>query len=245
MGCRVGSGARTIACQTASQLCRSNPSVEVLSFFSPGGCSRSGKGLRVVVLAAHDWGTNAELIADVAELWLGRGVKTLDPTYGKGTWWKKWRPVNLVTHDIVIDGVDFRDVPHNDWEFGQVAFDPPYVSIGGRKTSGMKEMHERYGMDLTSKNPAELQFFINAGMKECIRVLRPGGVLVMKCQDYVSSGKLFPGTFHTLEHAINKCGLELVDRFEHIGTPRPQPRRRQQVHARRNLSTLFVFRKGK
>ncbi len=194
----------------------------------------------MVVLAAHDWPTNAELIRDVAELWLSRGVKTLDSTYGKGGWWKEWRPFILRAHTD-----DFRDLPYNSASFGQVAFDPPYVSIGGRETSGMKEMHQRYGMDRTPKTPVELQYLINAGMTECVRVLRPDGVLVRKCQDYVSSGKLFPGTFHTLEHAINKCGLGLVDRFEHIGTPRPQPRRRQQVHARRNLSTLFVFRKGK
>ncbi len=197
------------------------------------------------MLAAHDWPTNAELIRDVAELWLSRSLRTLDPTYGKGTWWKEWRPHILRTHDIANDGVDFRNVPYNSISFDQVAFDPPYVSVGGRETSGMKDMQRRYGMDRTPKTPEGLQHLIDQGMKECVRVLRPGGVLIMKCQDYVASGKLFPGTFYTLEHAINVLELELVDRFEHIGNPRPQPLGRQQVHARRNLSTLFVFRKGK
>jgi len=60
--------------------------------------------------------------------------------------------------------------------------------------------------------------------------------------DYVSSGKLWPGTFYLCEHAIRTCGLELVDRFEMIGQPGPQSQKRQ-VHARRNHSSLFVFRK--
>lgn len=48
------------------------------------------------------------------------------------------------------------------------------------------------------------------------------------------------GTHYTLTHAL-ELGLVLVDRFEHIGRPRPQSQKRQ-VHARRNLSTQLVLR---
>jgi hypothetical protein len=69
------------------------------------------------------------------------------------------------------------------------------------------------------------------------------GIVLVKCQDYISSGKLWPGTHPTLTCALD-LGFRFEDRFEHVmANPRPQPLRKQQVHAHRNLSTLFVFRK--
>ena len=192
------------------------------------------------ILASGSWPTNAELIADVAKLYLDESWRILDPTHGKGIWWKKWRPRELVTHDIRQDGVDFRSLPHRDAEFDAVAFDPPYVCVGGRKTTTIEDMHDRYGLTDAPKSPAELQDLINAGLAECLRVCKPGRPVLVKVQDYVSSGKLWIGTHHTLTHAL-KLGATLTDRFEHVTSIRPQPPGRRQVHARRNLSTLCVF----
>lgn len=199
------------------------------------------------ILAADHWATNADLIADVHRLGhLNDNWLTLDPTYGRGLWWTKWRPARLVAHDLdparAPDGpADFTRLPYRGGCFGAVAFDPPYVSVGGRRTTGMSDLHNRYGLSDAPKSPAGLQELINAGLDECNRVLRPGGVLLVKCQDYISSGKLWTGTHHTLSHALS-LGMGLVDRLEHLGGVRPQPPGRRQVHARRNLSTLFVLR---
>lgn len=200
----------------------------------------------MTVLAAHRWATNAELIADVAQLgYLRKEWVTLDPTYGRGVWWKKWRPDNLVTHDIAQDGVDFRALPEDDKTFDAVAFDPPYVSVGGRKTTGMPDFHERYGLHVAPTSPQGLQYVIEDGIDEMRRVLKPKGILLVKCQDYISSGKYWAGTYETHDYAIGWGHFELIDRFERIQpNPRPQPsRNRRQVHARRNLSTLLVFKK--
>jgi tRNA G10 N-methylase Trm11 len=193
------------------------------------------------ILAANNWPTNAELIADVAQLYLREDMVILDPTYGRGVWWRKWKPYNLITghHDR---GFDFTDMPFKPESFDAVTYDPPYVCIGGRKGSKMAKMHDHYGLFDAPDTPAKLQGLIDDGLEECMRVLKRGGILLVKCQDYVSSGKLWPGTHHTLHHALD-LELELLDRFEHYGAPRPQPAGRRQVHARRNLSTLFVFRK--
>ena len=196
------------------------------------------------VLAATYWPTNAHLIEACAQLgYLAADRPTLDPTYGRGIWWKRWRPNRLATHDIRLDGVDFRDLPHADQEFGAVAFDPPYVSVGGRKTTTMPDFQNRYGIDTAPTTPTGVQLLINAGLEECCRVLEPNGWLLVKCQDYISSGRLQPGTHWTLERAL-QLGMIYFDRLEHIAiAPRPQPSRRRQVHARRNLSTLLVFRR--
>ena len=197
-----------------------------------------------LVLAADTWASNAALIADIARLgYLKSTDRVLDPTYGQGNWWTLWRPAQLVTSDRYKGPVhdDFRHLPHADDTFDAVAFDPPYVCPGGRKTSTIQTMHGAYGMNGDDfRTPAELQQIINDGLAECARVVKPRGIVLVKCKDYVWSGRLFPGTHHTLTHALT-LGLELVDRFEHVGVPGPQSQTRQ-VHARRNLSTLVVFR---
>lgn len=215
------------------------------------------------VPAAYRWASNAELIADVAKLWLRKDMVTLDPTYGRGAWWRLWRPDSLSTHDVRKDGVDFRHLPEADNTFDLVAWDPPYVSVGGRSTSTIGEFNDRFGLADAPKDPASLQAYNNAGFAQVVRVVKPRGLVLAKCMDYVSSGRLQPGTFWTWQ-AAEALGLELVDRFDHLTTSRQQPAGRTrkptaaevkagvstdtrvgtvQYHARRRPSVLFVFRK--
>jgi len=222
------------------------------------------------VLAASSWPTNADLIADVARLgYLTADRLTLDPTYGRGLWWKKWKPDELVAHDLRVDGTDFRALPYPDDTFEAIAFDPPYVSVGGRKTTGIGDLHDRFGLTDAPTSPAGVQELIDDGLVEMHRVAIPGAFVLVKCQDYVSSGRLWPGTHLTLSKAL-ELGFELVDRFEHVAGVRPQPTGRsracttcrdgrpceleecsdgriptRQQHARRNVSTLFVLRSRK
>lgn len=205
------------------------------------------------ILAAKNWRTNAELIADIAAVgYLKPTDKVLDPTYGRGIWWKCWRPKDLHAHDLALTGVDFRNLPYADGTFDAVAYDPPYISPGGRKTSTLggkavnpalegSDYHDRYGLVDVPTSPAELQELMNEGLSECARVTKAKGFVLVKCQDYVSSGKLWNGTYYTQRHAIEKLGLAQVDRFERISAPRPQPPHARQVHARRNVSTLLIF----
>lgn len=238
----------------------------------------------MTILAASDWSTNAALIADVWTLHVvprfGDMPAVLDPTYGRGLWWPTVRQaygvLDIVAHDLRGDGVDFRHLPHPDASFDVVAFDPPYVCVGGRRTTTIRDMHDRYGLTDTPSTPHALHDMNMAGLDEARRVIRRRGLALVKCQDYVTSGRLWPETHYTLEHALLH-GWSLVDRLEHIGHRRPQPtddkcrqcidgtistwdpeRReyvdgpcdrcggvgripRRQVHARRNLSTLFVL----
>lgn len=202
------------------------------------------------VLACNNWTSNAELIADCAKLgYLKKEWITLDPTYGDGIWWKKWRPDRLVTHDLKLDGTDFRHLDYDDETFEAIAYDAPYVAPGGRETTKIEEMYDRYGMAGAPKTPKLLQHLINDGLTEMNRLIVPGHYILAKCQDYTSSGHMWLGTLHTANHGLS-LGLELWDRFEHWGGTRPQPARTRkdgnpvvQQHARRNLSTMLVFRK--
>jgi hypothetical protein len=199
----------------------------------------------VTVLAADTWRTNGHLIADMAVLgYLKADDHVLDPTFGRGLWWTVWQPKALTVHDLRLDGTDFRNLPYDPATFNAAVYDPPYVSVGGRKTTTIPELHDRFGLTDAPTTPAGVQQLINDGLTEVARVVKPRSNILVKCQDYVSSGKLWPGTHLTLNHAFT-LNLDLVDRLEHVGRPRPQPPGRRQVHARRNLSTLLVFRSPK
>ena len=71
----------------------------------------------------------------------------------------------------------------------------------------------------------------DAGLAECYRVVRPKGIVIVKSQDYVTSGKLYPGTHYTLTAAL-AMGFTLEDRLEHLGHVRPQPARTRRMASR-------------
>lgn len=220
----------------------------------------------MTVLAADRWNENGDLIAACFTLGYLRDTDhVLDPTYEKGTWWKRRRPTCLTTHHRAVDGTDFRSLDYLDASFDAIAYDPPYVCPGGRKTSTIQSFHERYGMneggaaDPDFRTPAELQQIVNAGLTEMHRLVRPSavkkldanrpnGVVLVKAMNYIWSGQLQLGAHLTLAHAFG-LGFVCEDIFEHLGDPGPQPTvnpdgsPREQKHARRNHSTLFVLRR--
>lgn len=68
-------------------------------------------------------GDNSALLASVAALYLTGSV--LDVTYGRGMWWRRFTPATFGKHDLALDGVDFRSLPHEDGSWDSVCFDPP------------------------------------------------------------------------------------------------------------------------
>lgn len=212
------------------------------------------------VWAAQNWTSNAELIADVAHLGYlppervayasvpeDDHALVIDLTYGFGTWWHLYRPWNLITNDLDPESMaenheDFRSTHWDDGLFDYVAFDPPYVCVGGRKTSTIKEHHARYGMASTPKRPQDLAKLIFEGMSEAARILKPGGILIVKSMPYISNGQYQDGLGNVLFGAEIVLDLDLIDRFIHVGQPGRQSQK-TQVHSRNNYSVLQVFRK--
>ena len=162
------------------------------------------------VMAATKWRDNSEMILDARRLgYITDAHRILDPTYQDGTWWKHWRPHNLTTNSLdPANGpdmtFDFRRAPFRGGTFDVVTYDPPYVSKGGRKTSTMQDHQRRYGIDDAPGSPGELQKLINDGLSEMTRITGYGGIIFVKCQDYVSSGKLWNGTRHTQYNALER-----------------------------------------
>lgn len=194
--------------------------------------------------------TNGTLIAEVARLgYLGGPRATvLDVTYGRGSFWTRYRPKNLVTHDLhTLDGVSFLDLPEANDSIKVVVFDPPYISTGSRDTSSVDDLYDRFGLG-SAKGWRQIRKLINGGLAECTRVLAPKGYLLVKCMDYTESGKKVWNTFHVYNEA-ERLGLRLVDRFHHLTGGGPQPKDnldgspRTQRTSREVTSMLLVFTK--
>lgn len=184
-------------------------------------------------MAATAWRTNAELIVACRDLgYLTADAPTLDPTWGKGTFWKQWRPDLLVAHDLyTLDGVDFSHLPHGDREFPHVVFDPPYKPNGTPS-----EPDEAYGVHHKATRAERMQLCLD-GIDECARVAAVR--LFVKCQDQVCGGRVRWQTREFADRAEHH-GFRLRDMLHILVTPRPQPCGTQE-HARRNYSTMLVL----
>lgn len=198
------------------------------------------------VPALHAWTDNAQMIAEgVRPLYIGDDDRVLDPTYGLGGWWKRWRPKNLVACDGRFDrspmrmSIDFTALPAWLGFFDVVAFDPPYKVNG----TGDPIIDGRYGVEVKA-SWQERHRLIKAGITSCINRLNPGGYLLLKCQDQVCSGAKRWQTREFADHAESYSRVVLVDRFDMSGHTRPQPMAgRTQRHAHGHPSSLLVFEK--
>ena len=90
--------------------------------------------------------------------------------------------------------------------------------------------------------PDLVQQQIFDGLDEIHRVLKPHGIALVKCMNYISSGKFWLGAHFTLEYALN-IGFMCEEILYHTNAGRPQPHK-NQVHARNNLSMLYGLRKA-
>lgn len=192
------------------------------------------------VLAFDRWATNAHLIEDVARLgYLRREDAILDPTWGRGVFWKRWQPDVLVGSDLELEkspvgrSVDVRWMPYfRTGSFDVVVFDPPY------KLNGTGAEHEdRFGVAGPYVSRWERFEVAELGLEECARIARRA--VLLKCQSQVNGGDVRWQDIDFTNYAAG-LGLELVQRFWKIGH-RPQPAGRAQKTARNNASCLLVF----
>lgn len=198
------------------------------------------------ILRADRWGTNAAMIADaVVPLGYIEG-DVFDATFGThGGFWTKHRPESLTTNDLNAPGCDykedFRVLPFADRQWTTVVFDPPY-KLNGTPTDA--DMDSRFG---TAGEHAKLNregklAMIRDGAIECWRTTDRW--LLAKCMDQVEGGQMRWQT-HLIHSTLELLGARLVDRFDFLTNPRPQPGDRVQRTARSNYSTLLVFSHAK
>lgn len=203
-------------------------------------------------------GKNDTLIQNVCELYAKRGNRIADVTWGKGVFWKK---INLKEYDFygsdlkpddrkihedykkypenMLFETNFMNLPYSNDYFDIVVLDPPYVHNPGKMFVDTTYNNKQTTKGFYHKDIMNL--YIN-GMKECKRILKNNGLLWVKCQDQIESGKQKWSHIEIYENA-KKIDFYAKDLFLLMQDGKPHIQYTPQQHARRNHSYLWIFQK--
>ncbi|MBN7482125.1 hypothetical protein [Mycobacteroides abscessus] len=194
-------------------------------------------------------GNNADLIAHIAPLYIRPGSLVRDVTWGKGAFWKKMDTgsITLVGSDIaphVAVGdvllADFRALPDADESADVVVLDPPYIHNPGKHITDARYNNAATTGGMSHK---DIRALYSEGMAEAMRVLKPGGRLLVKGKDEVESGRQCWSHAELREDA-EALGLYARDFFILVPQARTSMNRwSTQKHARKVHSFLWVFEK--
>lgn len=150
-------------------------------------------------------------------------------------------------------GVDCRKLPYVEGSIDCVVLDPPYMEglfrksedhmTGGGSHSAFRA-HYSNGKATTEPGPkwraAVTDLYFKAGA-EALRVLRPEGGLIVKCQDEVSANRQRL-THVEIINEYERLGFYCKDLFIVVRTNKPVVARlEKQEHARKNHSYFLVF----
>ena len=186
-------------------------------------------------------GENNQLLRDVLRLYARPGHRILDMTYGRGLMWRKIskRQYRLITLDAVTPAMvraDFRDLPFVAEAFDIAILDPPYAGHGKPEVKPSLADCYQVNHDFAPRSVSKLRALYATGIEEAARVLKPSGVLIVKCQDQLSSGQEW---IHAELLAVP--GWKALDLFVLVQQGQPLMRWEHQWHARKNHSYFVVL----
>jgi len=188
-------------------------------------------------------GDNGDLIAHVVTMYLKPGDSIADVTYGKGVFWRKIDQTNYDVHlsDIITGPAryDFRNLPYKKETLNCVILDPPYCHNPGQMIvdKNYKNAETTGGM----YHNDIIHLYVD-GMREAFRVLKTGGYLLVKCKDEIESSYQRWSHIEIYNAAID-IGFFAEDLFILTQKSNPIVQHKQQQHARKNHSYLWVFKK--
>ncbi|MEX2093690.1 MAG: DNA methyltransferase [Pirellulales bacterium] len=205
-----------------------------------------------VTLSAHV-ALNADVFPELLALHVADGAMVADVTFGKGVFWQNIDAdrYELLATDLKT-GVDCRKLPYEDASLDCVVLDPPYMEglfrragsqLAGGSTHAAFRDHYSNGQRTVGGpkyHEAVLDLYFRAGAEAC-RVLKPSGVLIVKCQDEVSANRQRLTHVEIINH-YEANGFYTKDLFVVVRQNRPAVSRlKKQAHARKNHSYFLVF----
>jgi hypothetical protein len=207
------------------------------------------------VIYTADKTTNDVVFRRIVDLYFTDGWVGIDPTWGRGTFWKQipGGRFGLTGTDIAKGGPCLTALPYADDSLDFSVLDPPYMDGFFRPKANQTahpggDFAARYG----NHNGGGYKglFYQEAvtelyrdGVLEAARVLRHKGVLVVKCQDAVSNHRQHMTHCH-IWAAATQAGFRDLDLFVVVRRDKPHGRRiKNQEHARKNHSYFMVFQR--
>lgn len=206
-----------------------------------------------VILSAAVGG-NENLFPQILALHVPPGSVVADVTWGKGVFWKQVPDGRYVVHPSDLQtGTDCRKLPYLDDSHDGLVLDPPYMEglyrrskhhMAGAGNFAAFRNHYSNGQATEEGGPkyhaAVTDLYFRAG-REAYRVLRPRGILIVKCQDEVSANQQHL-THVEIINDYEKLGFYTKDLFVVVRSNRPgMSRLLKQEHARKNHSYFIVF----
>ena len=186
-----------------------------------------------------------QILKWIVELYVPEGRFDYDPTYSKGVFYKTDVPEPRFKSCLTAEGeVDFfalyEWLPFKPESLSSVCFDPPFLASMGKKTQD-SIIGSRFGF---YKNVPELWKSYLAALVQFYVVLKPGGVVIFKCQDLVKHAKQWMSHYTVMRYA-DAIGFYMKDLFVLTAKSRVIGPTKKQQHARKFHSYFLVFIKEK
>ena len=192
-----------------------------------------------------------EIIRSILQLHVPAQHIDCDMTYSKGMFYKgtgvtepTYKFDIVVQFDDVVKA-DCRALPLEDSSMSCVMYDPPFLATKGpslQQENANNRINKRFGVYSSEK---ELHTFYRDSLKEAYRILQTNGILIVKCQDKVSSAKQYMSHVFIINEA-EKLGFYTKDLFILLAKQRlvADWQVRNQRNARKYHSYFIVFQKS-
>ena len=181
-------------------------------------------------------GNNSDLVVEISRLYIPKGSVVADVTYGKGVFWKRLceSDYNLYKSDLSFTpSIDFCDLPYEDNFFDVLILDPPYMHGG----EGIKDSINGCYRNKISGHESIIRLY-TGGILEAARVLKKGGLVIVKSQDEMDGRQRF--SHIELMTILELLGFKVIDLFVLVQTSIPTMREDYQKSASKNHSYAII-----